>query len=74
MEAKSQRPNEREAIPALNAAIEAVNLAEKTPDITPAKAVFGSVTILLTMIRVCLLLFYNDSLQIYTRPGLGLTG
>ena len=37
---------------ALNAAIEAMNLAKELSSITPAKAVFGSVSVVLTMIRV----------------------
>jgi hypothetical protein len=50
MEAESQRPNEREGtISALNAAIEAMNLAKELSSITPAKAVFGSVSVILTM-------------------------
>ena len=36
----------------LNVAIEATNLAKEISSITPAKAVFGSVNVLLTMIRV----------------------
>ena len=40
----------------LNVAIEAMNLAKEISSITPAKGVFGSVSALLTMIRVCLLL------------------
>ena len=59
----SQRPEEREAD--LNAAIEALDLA-KTSSILPAKAVFGSVTILLTTIRVFFPLFPNDLLQVHT--------
>jgi len=50
MKVDSQQPKEREAD--LNAAIEATDLA-RTSTIPPAKAVFGSVTILLTTIRVC---------------------
>ena len=42
-------------------AIEAMNLAKEVSSITPAKAVFGSVSILLTMIRVCSHLFYNQT-------------
>ena len=62
MEAESQRPNEWEgAISALNAAIEALNLV-KISSIPPAKAVFGSVIVILTLIRVCLL----DLLQVQT--------
>jgi hypothetical protein len=56
MEAESQRPKGREgAISALNEAIEALNPA-KMSSFPPAKAVFGSVIILLTLIRVCFLL------------------
>ena len=62
MEAESQRPNEREgAISALNAAIEALNLM-KISSIPPAKAVFGSVIIILTLIKVC----HLDLLQVQT--------
>ena len=54
MEAKSQRPKGREgAISALNAAIEALNLANELSTIAPAKTVFGSINTLLTLIRVC---------------------
>ena len=54
MATTSQRPKEREnVVSLLNAAIDAINLAEKISSITPAKAVFGTVNILLTMIKVC---------------------
>ena len=57
MEHKTQQPEEREGtVSALNAAIEALNLAKEVASITPAKAVFGSASILLAMIRVDLLL------------------
>ena len=53
MDIKSQRPKERGSVRfSLNVAIEATNLAKEISSITPAKAVFGSVAILLTMIRV----------------------
>jgi len=53
MEAKSRRPKDQGgAISALNAAIEAMNLAKELSSITPAKAVFGSVSVILTMTRV----------------------
>ena len=53
MEASSQRPNGRDgAVSSLNAAIEVMNLAKEVSSITPAKAVFGSVSVLLTMIKV----------------------
>ena len=61
MEAKSQRPKAQESkISALNAAIEALNLAKELSSVTPAKAVFGSVSVILTMIRVSSLLFSVD--------------
>ena len=65
-----QRPEGREgAISALNEAVEDLNPA-KTSNIPPAKAVFGSVAILLTTVRVCFLLFRSDLLQVHTQPGL----
>ena len=58
MEAESQSHEGREgAISALNAAIEGVNFAKELSSITPAKAVFGSVGIILATIRVNHLLF-----------------
>ena len=36
----------------LNAAIEGLNLAKEVSSITPAKAVFGTASVLLVMIRV----------------------
>ena len=66
MEAESQRPKTREdAISALNAAIEATNLAENVSTIAPVKAVLSSVSTLLTMIRVCFPLFYRDLFQVH---------
>jgi len=51
---KSQRPKGQDAtISALNTAIESFNLTEGVSSIPPAKAVFGSISTLLTMIRVC---------------------
>jgi len=53
MQAKSQRPKGREnTISALNATIEALNLAKELSSITPAKAAFGTVSVILVMIRV----------------------
>ena len=43
-------------ISALNAAIEAVNIAKELSSITPAKAAFGTVGAILAMVRVSLLL------------------
>ena len=53
METESQQPKEQEGvISALNGFIEVVNLAKEISSNTPAKAVFGSVSIILAMIRV----------------------
>ena len=60
MDPKSQRPKRQDnTLSLLNAAIEAVNLAKEVSSPTPAKAVFGSVGIILTMIRVCSLFSYD---------------
>ena len=56
MATTSQPPKEREnVVSLLNSAIDGINLAEKISSITPAKAVFGTVNVLLTMIKVCFL-------------------
>ena len=66
MKTESQGPKGREGtISVLKAAIEAANLAEKTSNIAPAKAAFGSVSTLLTVIRVCFLPLRSDLLQIH---------
>ena len=72
MKAESQRLEDRaSAISALKAAIEAVDLAEKTSSIAPAKTAFSSVSALITMVsRVCLLPFCNDLLQVHIWSGL----
>jgi len=67
MKAQSQRPKEPEdAIEALNAAIKAADLAERSSCIAPAKTAFGSASILLTTIRVCLPSFRQGMLQVHT--------
>ena len=67
MKTESQQPKEREGTAeGLNAAIEATNLAEKVSSIAQAKAVFGSVNTLLTLIGVCFLLLCQGLLQIHT--------
>ena len=53
--AKSKRRKGRDrdgALSSLNVVIEALNLAKEATSFTPAKAVFGAVSILLTTIRV----------------------
>ena len=58
MEVESQRPRAREdTISALNEAIEGL----KTSSFAPAKTVLGSVTALLTFIRVCLTLLQRSA-------------
>ena len=53
MEPRTQQPKEQEGtISALNTFIEALNIAKEVSSITPAKAVFGSASILLVMIKV----------------------
>jgi len=59
MEVGSQRPKEREdAISVLKTAIEALNLTENASAIAPAKAVFDSVSVILSTIRVSFLLVF----------------
>jgi len=58
MATKSQRPKRPDtALSLLNAAIDAMNIAKDVLSMTPAKAAFGSVSVILTMIRVGFLLF-----------------
>ena len=58
METVSKRPKEREGVVStLNGFVEVFNLAKEFSGNTPAKAVFGSVSVLLAMIRVSLRVF-----------------
>ena len=55
MENESQQPKDRNGVvSALNGFIEVFNLAKEISSNTPAKAVFGSVSVILAMIRVSL--------------------
>jgi hypothetical protein len=57
MDPEPRRQKRREnVISSLNVAIETLNLAKEISTIPPAKAVFGSVSIILTMIKVDLFL------------------
>ena len=69
MDEKSQRRLDS-ALSLLNVAIEAMNLAKEVSSATPAKAVFGSVSAILVMIRVGLLLVRPSQLQanVYRTP------
>ena len=53
MESNARRQKRREIIlSSLDVAIETLNLAKELASITPAKAVFSSVSVILTMIKV----------------------
>ena len=57
MESKPQRPKEREnVVSTLNIAIDGLNVAGGALSIPGVKVVFGIVTIILTMIKVCFVL------------------
>jgi hypothetical protein len=61
MDPKSQRSRRQDAtLSTLNAAIEAMNLAKEISSMTPAKAIFGSVSVILAMIRVCSLVRLDE--------------
>ena len=67
MATTSQRPERREgSLSLLNAAIEAMNLAKEISSITPAKVVFGTVSVILTTVRVRSPLFCNDLFHVHT--------
>ena len=70
MEANSQPQAQEAVISTLNAAIEAMDLAKERSSIAPAEAVFGSVSVVLTMTRVNFLLVCLDRLQAETHLGL----
>jgi len=71
MDVRSQQPRGRGGVlSSLNVAIEVLNLAKEISDITPAKAAFGSVSVLLTMIRVRFPRFCDDELPVHVYPGL----
>ena len=64
MDTESSKREKRrdDALSLLNAAVEAMNLAKEISSATPAKAIFGSVSVLLTMIMVRFLLFFDGVL------------
>jgi len=70
MDAISPRPKRQDGVvTSLNIAIEAMNLAKEASSVTPAKAVFGVVGVLLTMIKVRLI-FYTGKLLVHIYSGL----
>ena len=56
-----RQKRQENALSLLNAAIEAMDLVREASSPTPAKVVFGSVSILLTTVRVRFLRFFDVS-------------
>ena len=64
---KSQRWKDGgKAIPALNIVINALNVAKEATNATPINPVFGSVAVLLSMIRVSSFLFRGEMCEAHT--------
>jgi len=64
---KSQQPKWRDGVlPLLDVTINGLTLAKELSSIAPAQAVFGSVAILLTMIRVSLALVCDEPVRVHT--------
>jgi len=61
MDHKARRQKRQDdVLSSLNVTIEALNLAKELSGVMPAKAVFGIVCVILTMIRVSFLMVYMD--------------
>ena len=60
---KPQRQKGRKAVPALNMAIDGLNVLKEATTTTPVNSVFGSVALLLTMVRVSSLSLHDDMFQ-----------
>jgi hypothetical protein len=70
MASKSPQPKARDGVVStLDVAIELLNLGRVTCSISPAQVAFGSVGVLLTIIRVCCLLFCGGELPVDVYPG-----
>ena len=70
MAPKPQRQKRRDSVQSpLDSAIQDVALARDICSISPAQAAFDSVSAFLAAIRVCLLLFREDELPVYTCSG-----
>ena len=66
----SQRPDSQgRALPALNMAINILNITKEATNTTPVNPIFGSVALLLTMIRVNSLPFRDEMLEAHTKSG-----
>ena len=71
MDTHPQRQERREnTLSVLNVTIDALNLAKEISSATPAKAIFGSVSALLSMIRVRPFLVSDDTSQVHMQLGL----
>jgi len=71
MDTKSQRPKRPDVtLSSLNVAIDAMNIAKDVVGMTPAKAAFGTVSVILIMIRVGFLLLRVSRLldNVYRTP------
>ena len=60
---KPQRQKGSKAVPALNMAINGLNIVKEATNTTPINPVFGSVALLLTMIRVSSLSLRDEMFQ-----------
>jgi len=70
MKAKPRRQKGRDGtLSSLNMAIEAMNLAKDVSSVTPAKAVFGTVSAILTIVRVRFLISYDWKSHVHVWPG-----
>jgi hypothetical protein len=58
------------ALSSLNMAIDALNLAKEVSNVTPAKVIFSSVSVLLAMVKVRSRFFYNTIHRVHMSPGL----
>ena len=64
-----QQKRQDNTLSLLGVAIDAMDLAKEVSSVTPAKAVFGSVSIILTMIRVRLLPFSEGRFKAHMQKG-----
>ena len=64
-----QQKGRDRAVSTLNALIQILNIAKDACAIPPAQVAFGSVSVLLTMIRVRFPLFCNHQLPIHVYSG-----
>ena len=63
---KPQQQKDHKVIPALNMAIDGLNIVKEATGTTPVNPVFGSVALLLTMIRVSSLSPRDEMFQAHT--------